>query len=154
MLNHVGISKEEALLQYRLAPLKSRRDIAMLGVIHRAVLGEGPDHFRKHFIAKTSTTRHEGRETLKRHDRQLETFRKGNFLEVVPNSILGLVDIYNLLPAFAVDTKHVHEFQRILQGMLTQLAEKRENGWENLFCPRRPLYCHRLREGGITKKQP
>ena len=73
---------------------------------------------------------------------------------MLKQSVLGLVDIYNLLPAFAVDVKNVHEFQEMLQGMLTQLADKSEHGWENLFCTRRPLYCHRLREGGMTKKRP
>ena len=40
----VGLSREDCLLQFNLAPLRSRRDIAMLGVIHRSVLGIGPPH--------------------------------------------------------------------------------------------------------------
>ena len=34
LLREVGLSKEEALLEYHLAPLHTRRDIAMLGLIH------------------------------------------------------------------------------------------------------------------------
>jgi hypothetical protein len=37
-LEDVGISSQDALLQFNLAPLASRRVIAMLGLIHRAVL--------------------------------------------------------------------------------------------------------------------
>ena len=47
LLHALGISQVIALLEFRLAPLTARRDIGMLGVIHRVVLGEGPDHFRK-----------------------------------------------------------------------------------------------------------
>ena len=46
-LRAAGLTKEEALLQYRLAPLSTRRDIAMLGLIHHTVLGQGPKHFQK-----------------------------------------------------------------------------------------------------------
>ena len=41
-LKKVGISEMDALVFFRLAPLSSRRDIVMLGVIRWAVLGEGP----------------------------------------------------------------------------------------------------------------
>ena len=46
-LRELDISEEEALLTHNLAPLNSRRDIAMLGVIHRTVLGMGPPHFQR-----------------------------------------------------------------------------------------------------------
>ena len=45
-LKKVGISEVDALINFELAPLASRRDIAMLGAIHRAVLGEGPLQLR------------------------------------------------------------------------------------------------------------
>ena len=38
-LREIGISNEEAFTDYHLAPLTSRRDMAMLGLIHRSVLG-------------------------------------------------------------------------------------------------------------------
>ena len=43
-LRALGLSREDGLSQYNLAPLQTRRDIAMLGVIHRSVLGVGPPH--------------------------------------------------------------------------------------------------------------
>ena len=48
-LRELGISAEDALMHFNLAPLKSRRDIAMLGVLRRTVLGKGPDHFLQFF---------------------------------------------------------------------------------------------------------
>ena len=46
-LRKVGISEIDAIVNFKLAPLASRRDIVMLGVIHRAVLGEGPPQLRE-----------------------------------------------------------------------------------------------------------
>ena len=45
-LRALDLSEEQALSEYRLAPLSARRDMAMLGLIHRTVLGQGPVHFR------------------------------------------------------------------------------------------------------------
>ena len=42
------MSDEGALFVFHLAPLSVRRDIAILGVIHRMVLGRGPQ-FRELF---------------------------------------------------------------------------------------------------------
>ena len=41
-LRELGITEAQALLDHSLAPLETRRDIAMLGVIHRAALKLGP----------------------------------------------------------------------------------------------------------------
>eukprot|EP00959_Pyramimonas_sp_CCMP1952_P394801 8272026-Pyramimonas_sp.AAC.2 len=41
-LNSLGISASDALFYFDLAPLSSRRDMSILGVIHRTVLGLGP----------------------------------------------------------------------------------------------------------------
>ena len=43
LLRVAGLTQEDSLLEFGLAPLNSRRDIAMLGLIHRTVIGEGPD---------------------------------------------------------------------------------------------------------------
>ena len=44
-----GVDDISALVVFHLAPLATRRDIAMLGLIHRTVLGKGPEQF-KHFF--------------------------------------------------------------------------------------------------------
>ena len=41
-LHDVGVNEVDALVHFRLAPLSARRDMAMLGLIHRTVLGKGP----------------------------------------------------------------------------------------------------------------
>ena len=42
----VGVTEREALLVFHLPPLSLRRDIAILGVLHRAALGIGPRPLR------------------------------------------------------------------------------------------------------------
>lgn len=47
LLRSVGIDNLTALVEFKLVPSAVRRDIAMLGMIHCAAAGEGPEHFRK-----------------------------------------------------------------------------------------------------------
>ena len=46
-MHGVGVNEVEALIHFNLAPLRMRRDIAMLGIIHRAAIGEGPPQFKE-----------------------------------------------------------------------------------------------------------
>ena len=50
ILQEARVSEKEAMTEFNLAPLATRRDFAMLGVIYRTALGRGgPRHFREHF---------------------------------------------------------------------------------------------------------
>eukprot|EP00969_Alexandrium_andersonii_P075113 3312355-Alexandrium_andersonii.AAC.1 len=66
-LRHIGLSCIEALLRFGLAPLAIRRDIAVLGVVHRTVLEWGPPQFKQFFEIDTSEPPVRGR----RHERHL-----------------------------------------------------------------------------------
>ena len=55
-LRKVGVSELEALMVFNLAPLATRRDMAMLGVVHRAALRKGPSHFWKFFQPERDAT--------------------------------------------------------------------------------------------------
>ena len=48
-LNDIGVDGVTALMRFNLAPLSARRDMAMLGLIHRTALAKGPRHFGEHF---------------------------------------------------------------------------------------------------------
>ena len=48
-VDEVGVDEVTALAEFHLAPLQVRRDIAMLGLIHRTALGKGPPPFAEHF---------------------------------------------------------------------------------------------------------
>ncbi len=49
LLRELALSEEEALEVYKLAPLSSRRDMAMLGLLHRVILGDVSPQLRALF---------------------------------------------------------------------------------------------------------
>ena len=106
-LSELGVTRRDALFSFSVAPLRSRRDMAMLGVIHRAVLREGPGQIHEYIELEPDSSHPTGRSNLRRHDKQLKTYRRGKFLETTAKSILGLIDIYNMLPQELIDIENV-----------------------------------------------
>jgi len=132
-LQKAGVDEVEALVHFRLAPLSVRRDIAMLGLIHRTVLGKGPHHFNDIFpvIAGSAPGRpvvEDARLTL-RHP-------------IVRRSALGLAAIYNLLPLAFVSSKTVPDFQRKLQEFVKARACAGCADWKETLSPRLSLEGH------------
>ena len=80
---------------------------------------------------------------MTRYNTQLVTYRHGKFLDVLTNSALGLVDVYNLLQ-FVVDSENVKDFQGRLQDMLRIEAQNGDVLWPALFSPRLALWSHKL----------
>lgn len=50
-LDSLGVSRDRSFLQHKLAPLKCRRQIAILGVIHRACFGGGAKQSKTFFLS-------------------------------------------------------------------------------------------------------
>ena len=117
-LRAAGISIEDALLHFGLAPLNARRDVAILGIIHRTVIGKGPPHFRRFFAPARTSNNPDGRLATNSHDRQLQTYRTGQFLDVAVHSILGALDVYNILPTYVFSADNVKDSQNHLQQIL------------------------------------
>ena len=133
LLSELQISTGDALMHFNLAPLACRRDMAMLGLIHRAVLGEGPSQFGQYFKplmpgAFARGWAHSG----ERHSKQLADPIDGTHTRMMERSVLGLIDTYNRFPQCVVDAPSVCAFQTRLQSGLKLLAS-REATWENLF---------------------
>ena len=89
-LNELGISAGDTLFHFNLAPLQCRRDMAMLGLLHRTALGKGPDHFQK-FFHLSSADRRCTRSWTGRHNRQLVDIRNRHFFEVERRRALGFI---------------------------------------------------------------
>ena len=85
-----------ALLIFNLATMSTCRDIAMLGMIHRAALGKGPSQLQQLFAKAEVVRRRPTRAGACVHDRQLREYRTGYFSELLSRSALGLVSVYNL----------------------------------------------------------
>ena len=150
-LGAANMTKTEALNTAHLAPLGVRRDIAMLGLIHRAVLGRGPDQFRQIFRADYDARR-EGRGV---HRLQLMTLQDhaSDFVlpgsapaQYIENSAYGLIKVYNMLPASIVESSpSVRHFQSALQDLVRYRANQTYMDWEMTLSPRVPSYRHPLR---------
>ena len=151
VLKVVGMSSEQASNAVNLAPLAVRRDIAMLGVIHRAALGRGPDQFREFFRPDINARR----ERSGKHGLQLMPFQNhaSDFVlpgsrpaDYIENSAYGLLRICNMLPADIVEASPcVQSFQKALQMMVKGRAREGCSDWEQTLSPRLPPWRHPLR---------
>ena len=108
------------LVHFRLAPLRTRRDIAILGAVHRAMLGKGPKQL--HTFFKPAPVLQPCRITRSTHARQ--DLHCINLLPVeapdyARRSALGMARIYNMLPVEVLTKKSVSMFQAALQEMFT-----------------------------------
>ena len=123
-LRQLNLDRVIALLEFNLAPLAMRRDISMLGILHRAAIGEGPTQFREYFYRKPGS-------------RNLFDALDGtNPSRLMRRSIWGLVKVYNGLGG-ARDCDSVKDFQMVVQERAKSVVCKRLlPAWETLYSPR------------------
>jgi len=131
-LRNVSVDEVTALAEFHLAPLSVRRDLAMLGLIHRTMLGKGPPQFAEHF--KLDGSRH----------KSLHDPRKDCKSPLIKRSALGLIAVYNLLPSHVVAARSVKEFQRGLQHIVCKAAQSEHPRWREMLSPRVSLETHPL----------
>ena len=124
------MTEEEALLNYNLAPLNCRRDMAALGLIHRTVLGVGPEHFKKWFFPAQTVHSYRTRRQSRQHNKQLYDYLQGNHTELLRRSLLGQVRVYNNLEQHTVNAGSVKLFQRRVQLHLKDKARRKDAGWK------------------------
>ena len=132
----------EALEGVKLAPLRVRRDIAMLGLIHRTVLGKGPAQFQD-FFKPDELAKREGSGKHRLHlkllalhwsDFALPGSRPAAYLD---QSAHGLIRFYNKLPANIVERcSCVSSFQKSLQELVLHRAQAGHGDWELTLSPR------------------
>ena len=130
-LRDANIDDVAALMDFNLAPFAVRRDIAMLGLIHRAVLGKGSDHFRAHFEVQPG--------------RLVKDPRSQSGGNLLTRSALGLAAIYNLLPMTLRSPGTVSTFQAALQQVVKDRAADNCDDWASTYSPRLALHTHPLR---------
>ena len=134
MLDELQYGEKEALLDHALAPLQSRRDMAMLGLLHRIIMGWAPACLRKFIsLADVPSFPRSYRAVNLRHNRQINDVSNGSESRLFNRSIFGLVYAYNLLPQVVVESRNVHIFQRHLQRFLKHAASDNIHDWPFLF---------------------
>ena len=122
-MRFAGMSEVDALFACALAPLRTRRDIAMLGLSHRTVLGFGPPQFRQLVqLAEPDPGRRFTRLHASRHRLQLVELEP-SAPDYLRRSLLGLCRVYNLLPSWIVEKcSAVKSFQGALQALVKDRA--------------------------------
>ena len=135
-LRRLGLTEAEALTEYNLAPLRTRRDVAMLGVVHRTVLGESPPHFSKWFFRAPVSHLTSTRLQDKKHHLQLHDCLGGEHTELLRRSALGLPRVYNKLLKHAVECKTVSSFQKAFQKLVKESLDRGDLHWQTLHSPR------------------
>ena len=114
-LESIAISKVDALITFNFARLGLRRDIYMLGALHRINLGIAPIPLRNLIPKHTSNLRSYGfRNGISYHNKQLHDSVSSNSLVFLKRSLFGLVYIYNRLKQETVDANSVQLFQKHL----------------------------------------
>ena len=129
-------------MHFRLAPLAVRRDIVMLGLIHRTVLQKGPSHFATIFPVISDTQL--GRPVVK-------DMRKTLRHPMLKRSAMGLAAIYNKLPASFVLAQTVSDFQRKLQEFVLARACSGCADWRETLSPRAPLQDHPVSSADVME---
>ena len=132
-LNELGIGEKDALLVFNFAPLNSRRDIAMLAVLHKRVLGIAHHTLISMFPFSSYQPAH-------RHNKQLALpieqmiFQQALWMR----SLFDLTQVYNRLPQRIVDLTTIKEFQHELTCILKQHCSRDAHSWSHIFDPRAP----------------
>ena len=143
-LRQINVSLLEALLCFSLPPLETRRDIAMLGVLHRAAIRQPPRHFWNWARLDTRDLRRSSR-SLRNSVRPLLPIPDADRLRIGRQSFFGLIGVYNLLPNSVVETASVKDFQSALMELLRDCARSGRPDWPHLFSCRFDMWCHPLR---------
>ena len=136
----VGLDVQSALLDFHMGPLSQRRDISMLGLLHKCVLGCAHPSLCQMFAPAPSTqiqSQHATRLARHRHNRQINDVWRGGQLDIVRRSLLGLIKVYNILPQQVVDAADVHIFQKRVTSIIRRACEDGVQDWQALLSPRK-----------------
>ena len=121
-------------MDFNLAPLGMRRDIAMLGILHTVAWEVAPKPIQSLFSLRPSTLEHHGfTVSQSRHNRQIADPVVFNHPVIIKRSVFGLIRVFNRLPAAAVNAKSVKAFQSTLQNQAKDAARKGSCAWEQMF---------------------
>ena len=124
-VHELGIAEEEAFLQYNLAPICLRRDVGVLGFLHKRVLGECHPGIARLFPMCG--------EIRPRHNKQIESrlYECVSRPVLFNRSIFGMVHIYNRLPQFFVDLENVSKFQHELTNVAREACATGVATWKD-----------------------
>ena len=93
----LGVDPRTAFLHFNLAPLSTRRDIAMLGFLHKCAWNRVSLSASELFPVRHVPVRRSSRVANRAHDMGLLKRCDGHHLDIMKNGLFGLVEIFNRL---------------------------------------------------------
>ena len=133
-LEKLEISAAVALLNFNLAPLSTRRDVAVMGLLFRIATGCAPSPFNL-LIQRSEGVRFPKRlrNPAIQHRLQLRDPIDGTHSNAMERSVLGLVYSFNMLPDHVIGVSSVQLFQRLLQNGVKNAVRRGLDNWESFL---------------------
>ena len=136
-LSDIGLTEEEALLDYNCAPLSTRRDVAVLGLLHKCNLGEAHPLLARLFFRDPSPPNRNTAIFPPLHDfRMSDNFYASHLPSLLRSSIFSQIRIYNLLAPSLVDHNTVHDFESDLMNVVRSRCTRRVVNWQHCLSSR------------------
>ena len=139
-VRQLDLSEEDAFMHFNLAPLCVRRDVAILGFIHRAAIRQGPQHLWRFFRLDSCAPPRRSARRDRRHSMHLAEWPGVRHLDIMRRSALGAIRVYNLLPADAVTTNSISDFQTRLTDIVRDRVVASDYRWKHVLSPRCRLF--------------
>ena len=117
----------------RLAPLGLRREIGILGFLHRVNLGLAQPQICELFQVVGSRVRPRFNLRTDFHNKQLFDRVDASSTQQFRRSIFGIVGCYNALPQRIVDYQTVKQFQSALQAAVVRQISANNAGWREIY---------------------
>ena len=125
VLNELDLASDKAFLDYNFAPTRLRRAIGLLGFIHKRVLGTCHPGIAK-LLPFSGITVY--------HNKQMRAPSPMTHRSISFNrSLFGLLQIYNMLPQFAVDCTSVKSFQTMLTRFVRRRCADGDPEWASSY---------------------
>ena len=121
------------MLDFNLAPVRTRRDIAMLVLLHRTQIGTAPPCISAFFPRATNTLFEYGFNGSVRHERQIQCQIEPGSTASFCRCLFGLVRVYNNLLANVVQVNIVSFFKWHLHNLMKTSASNNDPAWFSMF---------------------
>ena len=132
-VHNFNIDTIDAFMNHNLAPLSLRRDIAMLGFLHKCVLPGAHPEMETLFPRRLGN----GNDGAPRRLWNKLTFSRRTFHpDLARRSLFGLTYVYNALPEHIVGLNSVQEFQHGLTDLARRKICHGHRDWETFLSPR------------------
>ena len=134
-LLQIEVSALDAFLSYNLAPLRLRRNIAMLGVLYKVSHGIAPAALAGLFktYGRGALSSHGFVPAERFHSYALHDPIEPSHPVIIKRSLFGMVRVYNRLPQALVQLKTTQAFQRGLQQRAKRAATDLLDDWHLMF---------------------